>query len=104
MTTTCLKCAKLPIFRIELEKLDRFRQRATYEAFGGALRTNKRSPLQDHTHDALHSWVVAKANGLPSGYDSSEQHPELGARESIISDEGRTPRLARQPVLTIRVW
>ena len=84
---SCPKCARLPVFRTELEKLDRFRQRATYEAFGGALGTNKRTPLQGHIRDALHSWVVAKVDEEPSDYQPTQKHPELRDRDRVISDE-----------------
>lgn len=97
MTTSCPKCAQFPVFRTELEKLDRFRQRVTYEAFGGALSTNKRSPLQGHIRDALHSWVVAKGDGEPSGYKASEKHAELRNRDSIISDDGALRAWLKSP-------
>ena len=87
MTTHCPQCAKFSVFRIELEKLARFRQRTTYAAFAGALGTNKMSPLQGHTRDGLHSWVVAKGDGEPTGYAPSEKDPAFPGRDRVISDE-----------------
>jgi hypothetical protein len=42
--------------------------------------------MRDRPRDPLHSWVVNKRTGMPSGYPSDSCHPDLLSNDRIIRD------------------
>ncbi|HLM66062.1 MAG TPA: hypothetical protein VK358_00980 [Longimicrobium sp.] len=68
-----------------LAELQRHRQRATYGAVGGLIGIPARSVMSGHPKDPLHSWVVRKSNGQPTGYLPVEKDPALTTRPEVIS-------------------
>jgi hypothetical protein len=68
-----------------LDVLDRHHQRATYGAVGDLLSRPARSVMLGRPRDARHSWVVRKADGAPTGYGPSEQHPALRSRPEVLA-------------------
>ena len=69
------------------ETLEKHRQRATYGAVAGLLGVPTRSLMSDYSKNARFSWIVSKESGLPTNYRESQMHPELRAREKILSSE-----------------
>jgi len=60
-----------------LDKLHKAGQRATYGAVGGVLGRPAIGIMAGRPKDKRHSWVVAKPNGLPSGFTTAEIDPRL---------------------------
>ncbi len=69
-----------------VERLNKHRQRATYGAVAALVGGSPRSLMSGRNKCSADSWVVAKANGLPSGYHASEAHPDLKRSSTVISD------------------
>jgi hypothetical protein len=68
-----------------LSSLDRHRQRATYGAVGGVIGLPARSVMSGRPKTPRNSWVVAKENGLPTGYSPSEVHISLLSNHRVIA-------------------
>ena len=54
-----------------LDRLHKFGQRATYGAVSGLVNRPALSLMHGRPKDKRHSWVVAKQNGLPTGFDTA---------------------------------
>jgi len=67
-----------------LDRLHEFGQRATYAAVGGLVRLPAISVMHGRPKDKRHSWVVAKGNGLPTGYLTDEIDPRLATSPKPI--------------------
>jgi len=67
-----------------VEQLDRFRQRATYSAVAAVLNRSPRNLMSGRTRSPRDSWIVSNKDGLPTGYEREQMHPEIESRESIL--------------------
>lgn len=77
------------------EVLERHKQRATYGAVAELLSVPTRSLMKDYSKNSRFSWIVNQKTGLPTGYHSSQIHPDLLAREDILSTEADLVRWLR---------
>jgi hypothetical protein len=68
-----------------VDQLDRFHQRATYGAVAALLNRSPRNLMGKRLRAPRDSWVVGHSTGMPSGYEPEQLHPELTAREKVIS-------------------
>jgi hypothetical protein len=68
-----------------LEQLGRFRQRATYGAVAGVVDTAPRSLMIGRERDQKSCWIVSRQTSLPTGYTPEQTHPEIGARDRVLS-------------------
>jgi hypothetical protein len=68
-----------------LEQLDRFHQRATYGAVAGVVDTSPRSLMAGRGREQRSSWIVSSQTSLPTGYTPEQTHPEIAARERVLS-------------------
>ena len=75
----------MPTLEQILRTLERFHQRTTYGAVGAVVGIPARSLMSGLSKDPLHSWVVRKSNGQPTGYLEVEKHPSLTARSAVLS-------------------
>lgn len=91
-----MKTTKLRLDQI-LGTLQQFHQRATYGAVGAVVGIPARSVMSGHPKDALHSWVVRKSNGQPTGYLPVEKHPSLTTRSEILSSGEELAEWLRSP-------
>jgi hypothetical protein len=66
------------------EQLDRFRQRATYGAVAAVLNRSPRNLMSGRSRRPRDSWIVSNKDGLPTGYEPEQMHPELKSREPIL--------------------
>ena len=66
------------------EQLDRFRQRATYGAVAAVLNRSPRNLMSGRTRSPHDSWIVSNKDGLPTGYEPEQMHPEITSREAIL--------------------
>jgi hypothetical protein len=69
-----------------LDRLHRHGQRATYAAVGGVAGRPALSVMRGRPKDRKHSWVVARANGLPTGYTTAEVDPRMIGSPPPIDD------------------
>ena len=67
-----------------VERLERHRQRTTYGAVADLLGLNPLSMFVGYPFTPRNSWVVAKANGIPTKYDVSQMHPDLFSNPRVI--------------------
>lgn len=68
-----------------LDELGTFHQRATYGAVAGVLDLSPRSLMVGRDRDPRSSWIVSRQTGMPTGYTPEQMHPELNARERVLS-------------------
>lgn len=66
------------------EQLDRFRQRATYGAVATVLSRSPRNLMSGRTRSQRDSWIVSNKDGLPTGYEPDQVHPEIKSRAEIL--------------------
>jgi hypothetical protein len=66
------------------EQLDRFRQRATYGAVAAVLNRSPRNLMSGRTRSERDSWIVSNKDGLPTGYEPDQVHPEIKSREQVL--------------------
>ncbi len=52
-----------------------YEQRASYAAVAGCTGGTAQRVMGDRPRNHLNSWVVAKKNGCPTGYQHTEIHP-----------------------------
>jgi len=69
-----------------LEQLDRFHQRATYGAVAGVVDSSPRSLMAGRARDPKSSWIVSRKDGLPTGYETDQTHPDIQARDQILGN------------------
>lgn len=67
-----------------LLRLEQARQRATYGAVAGVLGVPAMFLMNGRPRDPLHSWVVSKRHGTPTGYAPEQHHPELFRHDRVI--------------------
>lgn len=67
-----------------VDQLDRFRQRATYGAVAAVLNRSPRNLMSGRTRSQRDSWIVSNKDGLPTGYEPDQVHPEIKSREQIL--------------------
>ncbi|HVW08027.1 MAG TPA: hypothetical protein VHC90_05565 [Bryobacteraceae bacterium] len=56
--------------------LNQHHQRATYGAVAGVLGVLPRGAMQGRSKSPEYSWIVAAGNGIPTGYENGQIHPE----------------------------
>jgi len=71
-----------------LLRLDAVRTRATYGAVAGHLGVTPRFLMRDRPRDPLHSWVVGKQTGRPTGYPEELWHADLLQNDRVIGSAG----------------
>jgi hypothetical protein len=64
--------------------LDQFRQRATYGAVASVLKRGPRNLMQGRSRSQRDSWIVSTVDGMPTGYQPDQVHPEIKSRETIF--------------------
>ena len=72
-----------------IERLAKHRQRATYGALAGLIDRHAIGVMNGLSKDKRNSWIVAKNNGLPTGYNTEEIDSRLASSSNVIdsSDE-----------------
>lgn len=93
----CNRCRQNPNAANALGLLDKFKQRATYAAFHAVTGGNKQTEMGFHDRSPLHSWIVAKKTGEPTGYPKAAIHQDLRARPRVIADPSELRRWLRNP-------
>ena len=68
-----------------IEMLEDLNRRATYGAVAAVAGGIALGVMQGRPRTMRNSWVVAKKNGLPTGYSKDELHPRLHADRNVIS-------------------
>ncbi len=69
-----------------LDQLDRFHQRATYGAVAGVVDSFPRSLMSGRARDQRSSWIVSRKDGMPTGYEPDQTHPDITHREQILGN------------------
>jgi hypothetical protein len=64
--------------------LDAARTRATYGAVAGHLGVPAMFLMNGRPRDPLHSWVVSKKDGRPTGYPEELWHADLLQNDRVI--------------------
>lgn len=67
-----------------VDQLDRFRQRATYGAVAAVLSRSPRNLMSGRSRSQRDSWIVSNKDGLPTGYEPDQVHPEIKSREQVL--------------------
>jgi hypothetical protein len=67
-----------------VEQLDRFRQRATYGGVAGLLKRAPRNLMTGRSRNRRDSWIVSQKDGMPTGYEPDQVHPDIKSREQIL--------------------
>jgi hypothetical protein len=80
-----------------LNLLNRYRQRVTYGAVAAVLDRPALYVMGSRPRNHWHSWVVGKESGLPTKYEPDQMHPELLARENVISTSAELEGWLRDP-------
>lgn len=80
-----------------LELLNRHRQRATYGAVGGVVDRPPYYVMSGRARNHWHSWFVGKASGQPTKYEPHQIHPELMARDWVITSSAQLEAWLRDP-------
>ena len=75
--------------------LDAAKQRATYGAVAGHLDVPPMFLMRDRPRDPLHSWVVNKQTGLPSGYPDDAVHLDLLRHARVLRSADEIAALLR---------
>ena len=68
-----------------VDQLDHFRQRATYGAVAGVLKLSPRNLMSGRSRNQRDSWIVSRNDGMPTGYEPDQMHPEIKSREQILT-------------------
>ena len=66
-------------------QLDHFRQRATYGAVAAVVNRSPRNLMDKRTRSPRDSWVVSRMDGMPTGYPAEHVHPEIKARDAVLT-------------------
>ncbi len=69
-----------------VERLERYRQRATYGAVAGLLGRQPLTLFNGYPFSPRNSWVVASGNGRPTNYQPSQLHPDLFRNSYVIKN------------------
>ena len=65
--------------------LDKHGRRATYGAVGGIVGLPARSVMHGRPKTTLNSWVVAKRDGKPSGFEVEHRDPRIASSSAPLS-------------------
>lgn len=68
-----------------VEQLDRFHQRATYGAVAALVNRSPRNLMDKRSRCPRDSWVVSHKEGLPTGYEPDQTHPDITTRETVLA-------------------
>jgi hypothetical protein len=80
-----------------LRALDRFHQRATYDAVAVVTGGHFLSVMRGRPKDPFHSWVVNGRSKRPTGYAEDQMHPALRERRYVIRTGDELARWLRAP-------
>ena len=80
-----------------VEQLDRFRQRATYGAVAAVLGRSPRNLMSGRSRSQRDSWIVSNKDGLPTGYEPDQVHPDIKSREHILRSAGELESWLESP-------
>ena len=67
-----------------IDQLDRYRQRATYGAVAAVLNRPPRNLMSGGARSQRESWIVSRNDGMPTGYQPDQVHPEIKSRDQIL--------------------
>lgn len=67
-----------------IDQLDRFRQRATYGAVAAVLNRAPRNLMSGRARSQRESWIVSRNDGMPTGYQPEQVHPDIKSRQQIL--------------------
>lgn len=67
-----------------IDQLDRFRQRATYGAVAAVLNRPPRNLMSGRARSQRESWIVSRNDGMPTGYQPEQVHPDIKSRDQIL--------------------
>jgi hypothetical protein len=67
-----------------IDQLDRFRQRATYGAVAAVLNRAPRNLMLGRARSQRESWIVSSNDGMPTGYQPDQVHPEIKSRDHVL--------------------
>ena len=67
-----------------IERLAKHRQRATYGALAGMVGRQAIGVMNGLPKDKKNSWIVAKKNGLPTGFNDEDIDPHLANSVNLI--------------------
>ena len=67
-----------------IDQLDRYRQRATYGAVAAVLNRPPRNLMSGRARSQRESWIVSRNDGMPTGYQPDQVHPEIKSRDQIL--------------------
>src|SRR4051812_44803080 len=65
--------------------LNQHQQRATYSAVAALLNQSPRLLMQKRPRSQEDSWIVSKTTGRPTGYADTDVHPDLMAKQTILT-------------------
>lgn len=68
-----------------LDALATQRQRATYSAVAGVIKTAPRALMVGRPRDPRHSWIVSKQTGQPTGYPAGQVDPDLTVNPAVLT-------------------
>ncbi len=75
-----------------LERLEHYRQRATFGAVAGFLGCQPYTLFDGYPRNRRTSWVVNKDSGEPTGFNKSAMHPDLHKNPHIITNSNELKR------------
>jgi hypothetical protein len=70
-----------------VERLDRYRQRATYRAVAGLLNREPLTLFDLYDFTPRNSWVVSSSTGTPTNYQPTPLHSDLRSNPEIIRNK-----------------
>ena len=80
-----------------LDLLDRFHQRATYDAVAELIARPVQYLKNGRPRDPRNSWVVDQDTWLPTGYFKDQIHRDIISRERILSSAKQLQSWLREP-------
>ena len=80
-----------------IDQLDRFRQRATYGAVAAVLNRAPRNLMSGRARSQRESWIVSRNDGMPTGYQPDQVHPDIKSREQILKSAGELATWLESP-------
>jgi len=80
-----------------LDLLDRFHQRATYEAVAELIDKPPHYLRNGRPRDPRNSWIVDQDTWLPTGYFKDQVHRDIISRERILSSAEQLESWLREP-------
>ena len=80
-----------------LDELERFHQRATYEAVAALIGRPPHYLTNAPPRNSRHSWVVNDATGQPTAYFADQIHPDITSRARVLSSAEELENWLRDP-------